>query len=63
MKLSVEFTVVQPTAAAPFKELPHAGEPERLLAIASNTLKLGEERIIARRLKEILGPASQQARG
>ena len=47
--------VVQPGGAPPFKELSHPGEPERLIAIASNTLKPGEERIIARRLKEILG--------
>jgi hypothetical protein len=47
--------VVQSSAEAPFKELTHAGEPERLLSIASNTLKPGEERIIARRLKEIFG--------
>ena len=47
--------VVQPEGSVPFKETPHPGEPERLLAIASNTLKPGEERIIARRLKEILG--------
>jgi L-seryl-tRNA(Ser) seleniumtransferase len=46
--------VVQPGGAPPFKETPHPGEPERLIAIASNTLKPGEERIIARRLKEIL---------
>ena len=46
--------VVQPGDAPPFKETPHPGEPDRLIAIASNTLKPGEERIIARRLKEIL---------
>jgi L-seryl-tRNA(Ser) seleniumtransferase len=46
--------VVQPDGAPPFKETPHPGEPERLIAIASNTLKPGEERVIARRLKEIL---------
>jgi seryl-tRNA(Sec) selenium transferase len=55
--------VVQPTATVPFKEIPHAGEPERLLAIASNTLKPGEEKIIARRLKEILGPVARGVRG
>ena len=55
--------VVQPAATAPFKEIPHAGEPERLLAIASNTLKPGEEKIIARRLKEILGAVARGARG
>ena len=46
--------VVQNAAEPPFKELTHPGEPERLLSIASNTLKPGEERIVARRLKEIL---------
>lgn len=46
--------VVQNAAEPPFKELTHPGEPERLLSIASNTLKAGEERIVARRLKEIL---------
>ena len=40
--------VVQKSAEPPFKETPHTGEPERLLAIASNTLKPGEEKIIAR---------------
>jgi L-seryl-tRNA(Ser) seleniumtransferase len=54
--------VVQKSAEPPFKETPHKGEPERLLAIASNTLKPGEEKIIARRLKEILGPPAQRAR-
>ena len=48
--------VVQPGGAPPFKETPHPGEPDRLIAIASNTLKPGDERIIARRLKEILRP-------
>ena len=52
--------VVQPTAAPPFKELPHPGEPHRLFAIASNTLKPGEERIVAQRLKEILGPVAKR---
>jgi uncharacterized pyridoxal phosphate-dependent enzyme len=55
--------VVQETAAPPFKEIPHPGEPERLFAIASNTLRAGEEKIIARRLKEIFGRAAQQASG
>src|SRR5262249_19150280 len=45
--------VVQTSAAPPFKETPHPREPERLIAIASNTLKPGEEKTIARRLKEI----------
>ena len=52
--------VVQPDGAPPFKETPHPGEPDRLIAIASNTLKPGEERIVARRLKEILGRSSQR---
>ena len=52
--------VVQPDQTVPFKETPHVGEPERLIAIASNTLKPGEEKIIARRLKEILGPVAQR---
>jgi len=55
--------VVQQNAAPPFKEAPHSGEPERLIAIASNTLKAGEEKIIARRLKETLGVAARGARG
>jgi len=55
--------VVQPTGDVPFKEALHPGEPDRLIAIASNTLKAGEEKIIARRLKEILGPAAKRASG
>jgi L-seryl-tRNA(Ser) seleniumtransferase len=47
--------VVQSSAEPPFKEATHEGEPERLVSIASNTLKPGEERLIARRLKEIFG--------
>ena len=54
--------VVQPDGTPPFKETPHPGEPDRLIAIASNTLKPGEERIIARRLKDILGRAAARAR-
>jgi L-seryl-tRNA(Ser) seleniumtransferase len=53
--------VVQPLAAPPFKELPHPGEPPRLFAIASNTLKPGEEKIVAQRLKEILAPVAKRA--
>src|SRR5258708_26287972 len=53
--------VVQKSAEPQFKETPHTGEPERLLAIASNTLKPGEEKTIARRLKEMLGPPAQRA--
>jgi hypothetical protein len=54
--------VVQNRAAPPFKESPRPDEPQRLLAIASNTLKAGEEKIIARRLREILAPVAGQAR-
>lgn len=54
--------VVQPSAAPPFKELQHPGEPDRLLAIASNTLQAGEEKIVARRLLEILEPVAKRAR-
>ena len=53
--------VVQPNAAPPFKEIPHPGEPDRLLAIASDTLKPGEEKIVARRLREILAPVAKNA--
>jgi len=55
--------VVQTGAEPPFKESPHPGEPQRLLAIASNTLQTGEEKIIARRLREILAPVAGRARG
>jgi len=54
--------VVQTAAEPPFKETPHPGEPERLISIASNTLKAGEEKIIARRLKEILATPAQRTR-
>jgi uncharacterized pyridoxal phosphate-dependent enzyme len=54
--------VVQTGAEPPFKESPHPGEPQRLLAIASNTLQTGEEKIIARRLREILAPVAGRAR-
>lgn len=54
--------VIQPDAAPPFKEIPHPGEPDRLIGIASNTLKSGEERIIAQRLREILTLAAKRAR-
>jgi len=53
--------VVQKAESVPFKETPHPREPERMIAIASNTLKPGEEAIIARRLASILGPASQKS--
>ena len=54
--------VVQPDGSVPFKETPHPGEPDRLIAIASNTLKPGEERIVARRLKEVLGARGAAAK-
>src|SRR5579885_3120588 len=38
----------------PIKEAHHPGEPDRLISIVSDTLKPGEEKIIAERLKEIL---------
>jgi L-seryl-tRNA(Ser) seleniumtransferase len=44
------------------KELRHAGEPARLISIVSDTLKSGEEQIIARRLKAILQPAAARAK-
>jgi hypothetical protein len=53
--------VVQKSEAVPFKETPHPREPERMIAIASNTLKPGEEAIIASRLKSILGPSSHKS--
>ncbi len=37
-------------------------EPFRLISVVSNTLKPGDEKIIAQRLKEILKPASDRAR-
>jgi hypothetical protein len=52
--------VVQPLAAPPFKELHRPGEPPRLFAIASNTLKPCEEKIVAQRLKEILAPLAKR---
>ncbi len=45
--------LVQHDEPAPIKERPAAGEPVRLISIVSNTLRPGEEKIIARRLKEI----------
>lgn len=53
--------MVEKNATPPLKEVPHAAEPVRLLSIVSDTLKPGEEKIIARRLKEILAPAAQRA--
>lgn len=50
------------------RETPPPGEPRgwsepvRLISIVSNTVKPGEEKIIAQRLKELLKPASDRAR-
>jgi L-seryl-tRNA(Ser) seleniumtransferase len=54
--------MVKLDAPAPLKERPRPSEPPRLISIVSNTLKPGEEKIIAQRLKEILKPASSTAR-
>jgi uncharacterized pyridoxal phosphate-dependent enzyme len=40
-----------------------SSESARLISVVSNTLRPGEEKIIAQRLKEILKPASDRARG
>jgi L-seryl-tRNA(Ser) seleniumtransferase len=45
--------MVKKEAPAPIKEKPASGEPVRLISIVSNTLRPGEEKIIARRLKEV----------
>jgi L-seryl-tRNA(Ser) seleniumtransferase len=45
--------MVKKEAPVPRKERPAANEPVRLISIVSNTLRPGEEKIIARRLKEI----------
>jgi L-seryl-tRNA(Ser) seleniumtransferase len=55
--------MVQQSAASappPPKEKPQSSEPLRLISIVSNTLKPGEEKIIAQRLKEILKPAADR---
>jgi hypothetical protein len=44
----------------PSKEKSQSSEPVRLISIVSNTLKPGEEKIIAQRLKEILKPAADR---
>ncbi len=54
--------MVEKEAPPPLKEQPRSSEPARLISIVSNTLKPGEEKIIAQRLKEILLPAAQRAR-
>jgi len=46
--------MVKLEAPLPLKERAPSTEPARLISIVSNTLKPGEEKIIARRLKEIL---------
>jgi L-seryl-tRNA(Ser) seleniumtransferase len=48
------------SAPPPTKEKPQSSEPSRLISIVSNTLKPGEEKIIAQRLKEILKPAADR---
>ena len=45
--------MVKTEAPAPLKERSASGEPVRLLSVVSNTLRPGEEKIIARRLKDI----------
>ncbi|MBI3666452.1 MAG: hypothetical protein HY236_09565, partial [Acidobacteria bacterium] len=44
--------MVKADAPPPLKEQPRSSEPARLFSIVSNTLKPGEEKIIAQRLKE-----------
>jgi hypothetical protein len=46
----------------PLKEAARTDEPVRLISIVSDTLKPGEERIVAQRLKAILKPASSHSR-
>ena len=53
--------MVQKDAPIPPKERPQPGEPDRMISIVSDTLKPGEEKIIAQRLKEILKPAADRA--
>ena len=53
--------LVHPEEGGPVSLSGAPGEPKRLIAIASNTLQAGEEKIIARRLREILEPAAQRA--
>ena len=60
--MSENFREMVKPNTAPVKGMWHNGEPERLIAIASNTLKPGEEKIVAGRLREILEPAAKRAR-
>ena len=46
--------MVKLEAPPPLKDKPQSSEPQRLISIVSNTLRPGEEKIITRRLKEIL---------
>jgi L-seryl-tRNA(Ser) seleniumtransferase len=47
--------MVKQDEAPPIKEAHHSGEPDRLISIVSDTLKPGEEKVIAERLKQVLG--------
>jgi hypothetical protein len=60
--MSENFREVVKPSPVPLKGLRHPDEPERLLAIASNTLKPSEEKIIAGRLRQILALAAKRAR-
>lgn len=40
----------------------HAGDADYVISITSNTLRPGDEKLVAQRLKEILKPASERAR-
>jgi L-seryl-tRNA(Ser) seleniumtransferase len=53
---------VKVEATPPSRESNSSSEPARLISIVSNTLKQGEEKIIAQRLKEIFKPGSDRAR-
>jgi uncharacterized pyridoxal phosphate-dependent enzyme len=46
--------MVLENAPPPIKEAHHPEEPDRLISIVSDTLKPGEERIVAQRLREVL---------
>jgi L-seryl-tRNA(Ser) seleniumtransferase len=53
--------LVHPEQGVPVSLSGAPGEPQRLLAIASNTLQAGEEKMIAQRLREILHPGAERA--
>ena len=57
---SREYVIPEPPSPG---ERRGSNESARLISVVSNTLKPGEEKIIAQRLKEILKPASDRARG